>query len=526
MALIGIYSGRKIKAMAAKGERLTRTQTAKQALSAIKTKYDGVIVDNALYYHAGAGKWVRRSKEADKRTTSKVTMQKSVWRSRPHKYDYPGIDTAPDHKTPSKEKLINYSLRNRKHLLKSVVTGENGGKNVKMVVSGQTIRIKYTDGPSVDKLIKMSFPGIVKICKDDIYKAYKITVPSNDFYILVDRAFSPTVLRYISNTGDTTFNLDTKSISKAAFTKINSSPKSKPGYGKLKPAAKGRYRYGSFMRPLWAGFKVSVPFTLGKPGKSDEDPRRGRLPHDILITNKLIPPKEVSAYELTDMRDIQKLREMYSYIDSFGISEKNRGHLKRLYNTGKVKTKGDVDALVKKVMKPKVKSGPLYTPQIPDEVIILIGNGKIQEAETKFVSVYMKANTKVRYDDPRIKKAFDDFVKKAVLDFMEQSKTAFKMNRLLDSRLMFRSAWYAQGKPRDDEKIEAAYKTQIVKAKQKRKTEVKQIAETAKRTKSTVIKEAHEDWDEQAKALMLYKRPFNDKTLKACVNRHLKAAGY
>ncbi|MDD3908298.1 MAG: hypothetical protein PHF34_08815, partial [Bacteroidales bacterium] len=108
-------------------------------------------------------------------------------------------------------------------------------------------------------------------------------------------------------------------------------------------------------RPLWAGFKVSVPFTLGKPGKSDEDPRRGRLPHDILITNKLIPQKEVFAYELTDMRDIQKLREMYSYIDSFGISEKNKEHLKRLYNSGKVKTKGDVEALAKKVTKQKVK---------------------------------------------------------------------------------------------------------------------------------------------------------------------------
>lgn len=375
MGLIGLYSGRKIKSMAAKGERLTLTQTAKQALKAIETKYGG-IVDNALYYHAGAGKWVRRSKDADKKTTSKVTMRKSVWRSQPHKYDYPGIDTGPDHRAPSKSKLINYSLRNRQQLLKSVVMGENGGKNVKVSVSGQTINIKYTDGPSVDKLIKTSFPGIVKMCKEDIYKAYKITVPSNDFFISVDRTFSPTVLRYVSNTGDNTFNLDTKSISKAAFDKIRSSAKSKPGYGKPKPVSKGKYRYGSFLRPLWAGFKVSVPFTLVKPVKSDEDPRKGRLPHDILITNKVIPRKEIATYELTDMRDIRKLREMYLYIDSIEISEKNKDHLKRLYNTGKVKTKGDIDKLAKKVMKPKVK---LTTPTPTGVTIKELSGAKLKK---------------------------------------------------------------------------------------------------------------------------------------------------
>lgn len=352
--LIGLYSGRKIKSMAKKGERITRTQTAKQALKAIETKY-GKIIYNALYYHAGAGKWVRRSKEADKRTTSKVTILKYKWRSQPHKYDYPGIDTAPGHKTPSKAKLINYSLRNRAQLLKSVIMGERGGKNVKVVVSGQTVRVKYVDGPSIDKVIKNTFPSIVTMCKDDIYKAYKITVPSKDFLILVDRSFSPTVLRYVSNTGDDTFNLDTKSISKAGFNKIKSSPKSKPSYGKIKPEAKGKYRYGSFSRPLWPGFKPSVPFKIVKPLKSDEDPRRGRMPHSVIVTNKVIPKKELEDFELTDIRDIKKLREMYDYIESLDIADRHKGHLRRLFNTGHVKTRTDIDKLAKKVMKPKVE---------------------------------------------------------------------------------------------------------------------------------------------------------------------------
>lgn len=350
--LIGLYSGRKIKAMAAKGERLTPSQTAKQALRAIKKKYNN-IVDSAKYYHAGRGNWVMRSIKRDKKTTSKVTIVKAKWRRQPHKFDYPGIDTGPGHKTPSNAKLINYSLRNRAQLLKSTMMGERGGKNVKVAISGQTTKVKYTDGPSIDKLTKTTFPSIVKMCKDDIYKAYKISVPSKDFLILVDRSFSPTVLRYVSNTGDDTFDLNTKSVSRDVFNKIKSSPKSKPSYGKLKPEAKGRYRYGSFMRPLWAGFTVSVPFKIVSPRKSDEDPKRGRLPHTVIVTNEVIPKKELEYFELTDIRDIKKFQEIYKYIESLDIADRHKGHLRRLYNTRKLKTKTDINKLAKKVEKPK-----------------------------------------------------------------------------------------------------------------------------------------------------------------------------
>jgi len=39
------------------------------------------------------------------------------------------------------------------------------------------------------------------------------------------------------------------------------------------------------------------------------------------------------------------------------------------------------------------------------------------------------------------------------------------------------------------------------------------------------IEAAHRDWDEQAKRLMLCWIPFRDKSLKACIDRHLKEAG-
>lgn len=40
-----------------------------------------------------------------------------------------------------------------------------------------------------------------------------------------------------------------------------------------------------------------------------------------------------------------------------------------------------------------------------------------------------------------------------------------------------------------------------------------------------IIKRAHDSWDEQAKRLLLQRIPFYDKSLKACVERHLKEAG-
>lgn len=105
--LIGLYSGRKIKAMAAKGERLTPKQTAKQALRAIERKYakQGGIVDSAKYYHAGGGNWVRRSKDADRKRTGKVTTDVKKWRRQPHKFDLRGVDTKGSRVTKPKKKV-------------------------------------------------------------------------------------------------------------------------------------------------------------------------------------------------------------------------------------------------------------------------------------------------------------------------------------------------------------------------------------------------------------------------------------
>lgn len=91
--LIGLYSGREIKTAATRSAGLTRTQTGKQALASIVSKY-GSIVDNAKYFHIGKGEWRKYSLENDKKRTGSVTTDMNAWRRRPHKLDFQGIDTA------------------------------------------------------------------------------------------------------------------------------------------------------------------------------------------------------------------------------------------------------------------------------------------------------------------------------------------------------------------------------------------------------------------------------------------------
>lgn len=109
--LIGLYSGREIKASATKQSALTRTQTGKQALSAITAKY-GQVVDNAKYFHKGKGEWHKYSLENDKKRTGSVTSDITAWRQRPNKLDFQGIDTKPEGSgTKRKAKTITQKVK-------------------------------------------------------------------------------------------------------------------------------------------------------------------------------------------------------------------------------------------------------------------------------------------------------------------------------------------------------------------------------------------------------------------------------
>lgn len=140
--LIGLFSGRKIKAMAAKGERLTPSQTAKQALRAIERKYKGQIVDSAKYYHTGRGNWVRRSKEADARRTGKVTTDIKKWRRRPHKYDLKGVDTKGSCPKKKKTKPVTKKVKLSPSMLKAPAPKRRRGPGPKTKPVLKTISTK------------------------------------------------------------------------------------------------------------------------------------------------------------------------------------------------------------------------------------------------------------------------------------------------------------------------------------------------------------------------------------------------
>ncbi|MCK9577730.1 MAG: hypothetical protein M0R51_17620 [Clostridia bacterium] len=88
----GLYSGRQIKALATKKAKITRSQTAAQAVKAIVKKY-GSVADSGKYFHTGKGVWMKYSLANDSKRTGKLAGSKAQWRAQPHKLDYPGIDT-------------------------------------------------------------------------------------------------------------------------------------------------------------------------------------------------------------------------------------------------------------------------------------------------------------------------------------------------------------------------------------------------------------------------------------------------
>lgn len=127
MALVGLYSGRKILANKdKKGFKITRTQTAKQAYNAIVKKY-GTVKPNAKYHHVGKGVWRIYSIKSDARRTGKVTMDIKKWRRQPHKLDYKGIDTkGASRKAPKREDFSKYIKLFRKYMHACNIKQVNG----------------------------------------------------------------------------------------------------------------------------------------------------------------------------------------------------------------------------------------------------------------------------------------------------------------------------------------------------------------------------------------------------------------
>jgi hypothetical protein len=131
--------------------KLTPSQTAKQAKSAITRKYGKVRVSEK-YYHAGNGNWVRYSLSADRRKTAKgkrhledIEKNESKWMKHPHKYDIGNKDTARS-KIAEKKKPIKKSV--------GIPSSKVIGGGTQIIISGQTYNLQKRGGVSKTQAAK------------------------------------------------------------------------------------------------------------------------------------------------------------------------------------------------------------------------------------------------------------------------------------------------------------------------------------------------------------------------------------
>lgn len=125
------------------------------------------------------------------------------------------------------------------------------------------------------------------------------------------------------------------------------------GHGKGRGNDQGvkMHRYASFMRPLWAGFRVSVPFERVQVSEEDRDFRFNRLPHDVIQTVDPIPEAELRNFELTDLQDGRKKEKLINYTKGFSdLPENARLCLAGQVLKGKYTSKEEIDFLLKKYL--------------------------------------------------------------------------------------------------------------------------------------------------------------------------------
>jgi len=220
----GIYSGRQIKALATKKAKITRSQTAAQAVKAIVKKY-GSVSDSGKYFHTGKGVWMKYSLANDSRRTGKLAGSKAQWRAQPHKLDYHGIDT----KKGAEKKEVK--------AVKPV-----GRKGKQQLRSNQKAVVK-----SVPK--KTGVPkskGHLMFIGD--FEIYKHTGDGD--------VFASRKNNYIDTFG---YRADARFIGTKEFWAVPSNRNTviegfRPEGYKPKQVTAGKHRYASFQRPLGAWF--------------------------------------------------------------------------------------------------------------------------------------------------------------------------------------------------------------------------------------------------------------------------------
>ncbi len=177
------------------------------------------------------------------------------------------------------------------------------------------------------------------------------------------------------------------------------------------------------------------------------------IENDSKRTGKIAPSR--SAWEEQPQR-----------LDWWGIDTKG-DKPKRKFSVGQIKAQAKISTRKSKVLpkfykKPAVKAMSVKVEVISkpaqEKVSDFLYTGDIEGAKKEYIRAYGHEYPKMPYTDPKITKAFESFRKRTVQEWLTRAEEAFRLGRELDVRLLFRGAWLAEGKPKDEKKIEAEYK--------------------------------------------------------------------
>lgn len=164
----GLFSGRQIKDLKGRSQRVTRSQTAASAYAAITLKY-GSVEDSAKYFHVGKGNWNKYSLQNDKKRTGKLAASIEEWRERPHKLDMKGVDTK-DGVSGKKPRFSVTSLKSSARL-----AGRKGKSQVKATskaVLKNAVKPKHV--LSLSQLKQLNKPSSRKTPLTDVFNGAKI----------------------------------------------------------------------------------------------------------------------------------------------------------------------------------------------------------------------------------------------------------------------------------------------------------------------------------------------------------------
>lgn len=376
----GLFSGRQIRLLASKGDKVTRSQTATNAIKAITAKY-GSLKDEEKYFHLGTGNWRKYSLSNDKKRTGKLAQSKEEWRQQPHKLDFHGIDTKAEGSgvkkktrttTQRKVKSIKPSTPKRVLSVASLKqTSKRSGRSRKagLKIVGKPVLKNIPDSIRVLKARKAKYDTKAKATekklaemnavKDSFAKggkrlrgqwyaqSYQVTNADRFKQYPEDikkyKGMSADIQKRINKlTLKNTNNLKNNSVIAGRSNKSNLSNSNKPTLKTIeKPKAKPKLNLKSALNKLPAGKKLSGRKEKIKPdkgisvvfGKNTEYPIKATIVgNDIKVTcyeNDI--RRYTSTLKISEWENIRKSMDSFGFYSNHILKARTPAEFKDLY---------------------------------------------------------------------------------------------------------------------------------------------------------------------------------------------------